>query len=371
MKKLLIDINSIIPYYTIGHVNGVGRSTMELLKALAQIPNIPFEVTLFSQNTRGVKAKKDFPFRYLHFYMPNRSFFKKVSNILHMKRWFCRYDYVHVPHNIDLIEDEHIVIYTIHDMIAWHYPDLWGVKAESPIFDKIKNSLRKCKAIVTCSEASKKDIVAFSGINAGKVTVIPWGVNREIFSPTFDKTFIKQLGIQGLYYFSASCNHPRKNLPLLLAAFRIYLNNGGKGQLVLLNPMEKKLNLYQDLIQKRQIIICRNISDKDLSILYSMAHCSLMISEYEGFGLPILESLACHTMVLSAKNSSLTEAGGNVIDYFDNLDEETISRKLLLYDRLHKTETIDIVQVETYLKKFTWEHCARSYIEFYVKLLNN
>ena len=58
MKCLLIDVNSIIPYYTAGYVSGIGRSTLELLNALSKIGDLPFEIVLFSQNIRGVKAKK-------------------------------------------------------------------------------------------------------------------------------------------------------------------------------------------------------------------------------------------------------------------------------------------------------------------------
>ena len=54
MKRLLIDINSIVPYYVTGKVNGIGRTTLELIQALARIKNLPFEVVLYSQNMKGI-----------------------------------------------------------------------------------------------------------------------------------------------------------------------------------------------------------------------------------------------------------------------------------------------------------------------------
>lgn len=57
MKKLLIDINSIVPYYVSGKVNGIGRTTLELIQALAQIDNLPFEVILYSQNMKGIGGR--------------------------------------------------------------------------------------------------------------------------------------------------------------------------------------------------------------------------------------------------------------------------------------------------------------------------
>ena len=53
-KKLLIDVNSIVPYYVSGKVNGIGRTTLELLQALADIDNLPFEIELYSQNMKGI-----------------------------------------------------------------------------------------------------------------------------------------------------------------------------------------------------------------------------------------------------------------------------------------------------------------------------
>ena len=367
MKKLLIDVNSIIPYYTKGYVTGVGRSTLELLNAISNIENIPFKIILFSQNLKGIKATNDFPFSYFHLYIPNRPFFKRISKLFRLKKIFCKYDLIHIPHNTDIVENESKVIYTIHDLAVYRFPEMWGVKDDIHFFHKLEESMHKCKAIITCSENSKRDIIKYTGIQGNKIVSIPWGINREIFHPIKERRYINNKGIKDLYYFSASCNHPRKNLPLLLQAYQQYLTEGGIGQLVLLNPMESALEGYRNLIEKEKIIICKGISDKELTELYTNAHCSIVVSQYEGFGFPILESLACHTMVLSANNSSLTEAGGNNIEYFDQLNIECISKMLLKYDKIKKEEMINIEKTEEHLNHFTWENCAKKYIEFYQK----
>ena len=342
MKKILIDINSVIPIYSIGYITGIGRSTFELLKAISKIKNIPFEIILFSQNLKGVKANKDFPFNYSHFYIPNRPFFKQISKLFRLKKIFCKYDLIHIPHNTDIVENESKVIYTIHDLAVYQYPEMWKIKDDIHFFHKLEESMHKCKAIITCSENSKRDIIKYTGIQENKIVSIPWGINREIFHPIKEQRYINNKGIKDLYYFSASCNHPRKNLPLLLQAYQQYLSEGGIGQLVLLNPMESALEEYRNLIEKGKIIICKGISDKELAELYTHAHCSIVVSQYEGFGFPILESLACHTMVLSANNSSLTEAGGNIIEYITQLNIECVSKMLLNYDKIPKEKTINI-----------------------------
>lgn len=98
-KKILIDTKTILPLYIQGFISGIGRSTYELLNALQKKKDLPFEIILFSQSTKGVSPKKDFLFKNLHFYMPDRPFFRKVTNFLKMKRWFVKYDLLHMPNN--------------------------------------------------------------------------------------------------------------------------------------------------------------------------------------------------------------------------------------------------------------------------------
>ena len=227
---------------------------------------------------------------------------------------------------------------------------------------------QECKAIVTCSECSKQDIVHFLNVPESKVTSIPWGVNREMFYPIYDGEYLERVGIKGLYYFTSSANHPRKNLPLLLDSYRAYLKMGGKGQLVVLNP-EENLSNVQDLIDKGMIIVLRKISDRELAVLYTNAQCSLVLSTYEGFGLPVLESLACNTQVICARNSSLVEAGGDIVDFLDKMEVVTIAQKMFNYDNCDKASILDTIALEQHLSQFSWEECARKYIEFYKEQL--
>ena len=74
MKKLLIDIDSIVPYYVSGKLNGIGRTTLELINALDNIKkDIPFEIALYSQNMKGIGGKNTgLSFKNKHLYFPHR-----------------------------------------------------------------------------------------------------------------------------------------------------------------------------------------------------------------------------------------------------------------------------------------------------------
>lgn len=370
MKKLLIDVNSIVPFYVNGSVNGISRTTLELIQALSKVPDIPFEIILYSQNMKGIGCKNvDSSFKKIHFYLPNRNIIKKTADYFYLKNILTKYDLIHIPHNTDFTEDMSKSIFTIHDLIVYRYPKMWGLTNEERNYHQYLAN--KCKAIVTCSESSKKDIIHFWNINEDKVTVIPWGIDRNRFQPTYNAFYLKQQNINpDCYYFCASCNHPRKNLTLLLKAFNEYKKRKGIGQLVLLNPTKEELKPYELLIIEKEIIICRNINDEQLCLLYSQARASIIVSCFEGFGLPVLESLACDTAVLCAYNSSLIEAGSDVVDYFKELKTGCILDKLLEYDQLNKDQIINKGKIEKHLSAFTWEKCAQAYIQFYSKLLN-
>lgn len=372
-KRLLIDVSSIISYIRDGHLTGIGRTTYELLNQWNKIEDeIPFDMVLYSQNTKGVSPKGIFKFNNLHLFWPDRTKWKKFLYPLRIRKLISRYDLMHVPHNVDVMEDVNNTILTIHDVMAYRFSEEWGAAAWR-ITDEdkryLKRTAQQCRAIVTCSECSKNDIVDFLEVSPEKVVSIPWGVNREMFYPIYDKEYLCQVGVKGLYYFTSSANHPRKNLPLLLQSYRRYLELGGVGQLVVLNPEVEHLTIVKDLIENGNIVILRKISDHELAVLYTGAQCSLMLTSYEGFGLPILESLACGTQVISARNSSLIEAGGNIVDFLDNMEVATIAEKMLSYDNREKTSILDAKELEEHLQDFSWEACARRYIKLYSKLL--
>ena len=373
-KRLLIDVNTILSYVQYGYLTGIGRTTYELLKQWNRFyDEIPFEIMLYSQNTKRVSTKGLFKFRSLHFYWPNRDGYKRWLYPLRLRKFVSGYDLLHIPHNVDVMEDVRHTILTIHDVIAYRFADTWHSDTwKFPDEEKrqLEYAARECKAIITCSEYSKSDIVRYLHVPESKVHVIPWGVNREMFNPTSDAEYLRRIGVNGMYYFTSSANHPRKNLSLLLDSYRSYLTMGGQGQLVVLNPEEEHLKGVQDLIAEGKIITLRKISDRELAVLYTGAQCSLMLSSYEGFGLPVLESLACGTQVICARNSSLTEAGGDIVDYVDDMDTTLIASKMRGYDDRVKADILDATILEEHLQNFTWERCARKYIRFYMAQLN-
>ena len=331
MKRLLIDINSIVPYYVTGKVNGIGRTTLELIQALAGIKNLPFEVVLYSQNMKGIGGRNTgLPFKTKHLYLPHREKIDKLLARFPIKECLTGYDIMHIPHNFEYVYSPGKCVVTLHDAL------FMKVQEEAFEHEKMKQIvppfMRQCKHIITCSESSRRDIVETMGIEPEKITVIYWGIKHDLFFPQKDKLNIRdklqsKFELSSPYFLSVSCNAERKRTDVLVRSYiALSREQTLSHDLVLVwgNPPLNLLKEVKNSSVATRIHFLKNISDGDLALLYNGAEAMFFPSSYEGFGLPLLEAMACGVPVITCHNSSLDEIAGNAAIYlteplFDSL----------------------------------------------------
>ena len=112
------------------------------------------------------------------------------------------------------------------------------------------------------------------------------------------------------------------------------------------------------------------ISDEELAKVYNRASCFLFPSFYEGFGLPLLESMACATPVISSNTTSMPEVGGDAVLYCDPNDIVDIKNKI---EELLGDKNLQKIMIEKGLKRakeFSWEKSAQEHIKLFERLLN-
>lgn len=369
MKKLLIDVNSIVPYYVFGKVNGIGRTTLELIQALAKIDNLPFEVILYSQNMKGIGGRNTgLPFKNCHVYLPHREKIDKLLAKFPMREWLTGYDLMHIPHNFEHVHCPERCVVTIHDAMFFSYPEQFlGHDFARKNYPKLA---QKAKAILTCSENSKKEIAEYMQIPADKIFVCHWGINHHLFLP---KPWLpnKYTG-NNPYFLSVSCDIGRKNTISVLKAFEQLLKQAPDHDLVLVwrNPPMEIREKYTSSSFKNKIHFVSNITDEELSQLYSSATAMFFPSKYEGFGLPIAEAMASGTPVVTCDNSSLREVGGNAAIYVEPEDIDSMTQIMSQFE--NKELDIESIKKKSILQasKFTWEACANKTIEVYRKCLD-
>lgn len=369
MKRILIDANPVVPYLALGKINGIGRTCMELLSELGGMKEeLPFEINLYTQNLKGVTAaplKTGFPCR--HLYFRNTEAWNRTARFLHIRELMTGYDLQHITHNYEIVTDPSRCVVTVHDAMFFSYPEAFlgaekNRKAVPPF-------VRKAAHVITISENSKREIMEFMDVPEDKISVIPWGVDHSLLYPHIPGP--NRWSGTNPYFASVSCDRGRKNTITLLRAYCEFAKNHPAHHLILVwrNPSEEALRLAELPETKGLVHFASNLSNEELAEIYAGATATFFLSLYEGFGLPIAESMACGVPCVTARNSSLEEVGGDASIYVEPMDEKAIAREM---ERFENGE-YDLVSLKRTSfeqgAKFTWERCAKSTVDVYKKCL--
>src|SRR3989344_4856083 len=227
-------------------------------------------------------------------------------------------------------------IVTIHDLIPLEFPQAYppGVRGWLNL-QRQKIALSSIAAVITDSQASVQSIHNYLGVPSSKLKLIYLAASRH-FQPITDKkkliTIQKKYGLPSKFVLYVGDVNYNKNIPGLVTACQI-----AGLPLVIVGKQAANLD-YLDLshpelahlkaISLSRILRLGFVSDADLVAIYNLAHVYCQPSFAEGFGLPVLEALACGTPVACANTHSLPEIAGEAATYFDPCDVNDIARAL-------------------------------------------
>ncbi len=375
-KKVLIDVNSVVPSFAQGKMSGISRTTLELVKALGKLNDAPVRLALTAQNMKGIGASQlRSGLEEHHLYIPYREFWNKLLSRTPVQRWICGHSLLHIPHNFAYVHRNEPCVVTLHDAIFMKMAEEGAgheeLRRNAPAF------LKRCRRIITCSEHSANDIRAMLQGKTPPIDVIPWGIRHDIFYPTDNKKAVRDelawcYGISKPYFVSISCNAGRKRTDALVRAYlELSAERPLRHELVLVweNPPSKLLDEVAESNCAHRIHFLNRVEEADLRLLYQGASAAFTPSSYEGFGLPIAEAMACGTPVVTCRNSSLEEVGGNAAIYID----EPISRSLPL---MMKQLDAGLVPTDYHRElgiaqanRFRWEYTAHKTICSYCNAL--
>ena len=278
-------------------------------------------------------------------------------------------DVLFVPaHVLPLVHPRSSVV-TVHDLGYLYYP-----RAHRPL-DRLyldlstRYNARAASRIIAVSQATKDDLVQHCGIEPDKITVVYSGCS-ETMQPVEDEATVERVkaryGIQGDYVLYVGTLQPRKNLGRLLEAYAMVRRRAERDETPCLVIAGRKGWLYDQIFQQVEklgleieVIFPGYVPQDDLPALLSGARLFVFPSLYEGFGLPVLEAMACGTPVLCSNVSSLPEVAGNAALLVDPLDVESMAEAM---NRLLQDEGLRARLVERGLqqaRQFSWDRCAR------------
>lgn len=224
-----------------------------------------------------------------------------------------------------------------------------------------KYSIKNAKRILTISEATKKDIVKFYGVDQDKIIVTYPGIN--LFSEDINREIVfKKYHLNKKYILYVGTLQPRKNIIRLIESYRKLDTN--EINLVIVG---KKGWLYDEIFQKveehslvNKVTFLDYVTREELGVLYKNAQCLILPSLYEGFGIPVVEAMSQGIPVVVSNISSLPEIAGDAGILVDPYEIDSIVQGLKKAINLDQNERKSIIDKGLKrVKLFSWEKCAK------------
>ncbi|MGB9641900.1 MAG: glycosyltransferase family 4 protein [Candidatus Ratteibacteria bacterium] len=301
---------------------------------------------------------------------------KRLMLDLPLKTKRAQIDVLHTQYHIPPFTRIPSVI-TLHDVSYLTHPEFFPFPEWIKMKLLMPYSIKRAKKIITVSNFSRMEILKKYGDIDEKICMIHNGVDEQ-FKPSDETKILKVLAkyrISRPYILSVSNLQPRKNLQGLIRAFSRILRNNKDFPCTLVIT-GKKLWLYDEIFSaiepatKEKIYFTDYVENNDLIALYGGAEMLVYPSFYEGFGLPVLEAMACGCPVIASSKSSLPEIVGNAGILINPYSEQELSSAILT---LHQDKNLQKELKEKGIKqakKFSWAECARKTIEVYKNIVS-
>jgi len=268
-------------------------------------------------------------------------------------------------------------VLTVHDLIFRLFPEhhkplnYWYLNLTMPLY------CRRAGAIIAISESTRRDLVAHYHIEPSRIAVI-----YEAAAPHFrppEKVEVDAVqaryGLPERFLLHVGTLEPRKNLVRLLGALDQLRRGGLEIALVLVGARgwlyEGFFRRLKELDLEPAVKLLGYVPDADLPTLYGAATACVLPSVYEGFGLPVLEAMACGTPVVCSQAASLPELGGTAARYFDPLHAEAIAAALKSVwedeDLRREMSAAGLGQAA----RFSWARTARETMAVYEQVMSS
>lgn len=321
------------------HFGGVASYTLNLAEELIKIPKM--EVSFFYTSLRkpyqgNLPNVKSYPFPpTLAEIFFNRLRILPIENLIGEMDVFHSSDWIQPPTKAKKVT-------TYHDVVPLKYPQWSHPKIVAVHKRRLQLVEKEIDMVIAVSKATKEDLLEASKVPSEKIIVI-YEAAAGYFIPQDDKKVAE---------FRKNFNLPDKFILVI----------GGRGERRNLARVKEASYGYNLVITGATFPW---LPDDQMPLLYSAATVLLYPSLYEGFGLPILEAMACGVPVITSNVSSMPEVGGEAALYVDPEDTEDIKKKLNMVVKDTDLQKEMVKKGFHRAKLFSWEKCARETAEVY------
>jgi glycosyltransferase involved in cell wall biosynthesis len=243
-------------------------------------------------------------------------------------------------------------VITVHDLIPWALGGgrMWGERLRYRIG---RGVLRRAEAVIAPSEATAADAVRLAGVARDRIRVVPEAVNGRLRRVAGASG--ARWGVEKPFLLYVGALDARKNPAALLRAWQVARARGADCELVLAGAAGRQAPARMGAARRLGYV-----STEELALLLSAASCLVFPSRYEGFGLPVLEAMACGCPVVAYRNSSIPEAMGDAGTMVDDGDAvamgEAAAAYLLDPDLARQARDAGMRQAA----RFSWRRAARA-----------
>jgi glycosyltransferase involved in cell wall biosynthesis len=216
----------------------------------------------------------------------------------------------------------------IHDMNYRRHPEDLSAAERLVYASLIPRVALRSHAVLALTEASRADIIRWTGVGSARVSVIP-GAPRAAWpgDARDDQARLAAVGLSQPFVLSVAASYPHKNLHRLVQALPVNDEHGREVPLVLVGLRGRAQPLIERAVRERPgaIKVLGWVDDELLASLYRGALALALPSLYEGFGLPILEGMALGTPVLTSNFGAMAEVAGAAAELVDPRDVSSIA----------------------------------------------
>jgi len=269
-------------------------------------------------------------------------------------------------------------IVTIHDLWLERFPEyspkFLGQRLSS---FKTKRTARRARKVVTVSRFSARELIELFGLAADHIAVIPNGVSEDFFPLHDADAFValkQRIGLkEDRFILFVGGADPRKNHGVVLEAAAL-IRKQLEGRIVVLagsptHPFGSYAQTAASHGLTKQVLRPGRVSQHDLRLLYSHAEVFVFPSLYEGFGMPVLEAMACGVPVITSKTTALGEVAGDAAILVDPQNAREVADGML--DVLENDSLRAALAAKGFgrAKEYTWSQAARRTWELYASLV--
>jgi glycosyltransferase involved in cell wall biosynthesis len=262
-------------------------------------------------------------------------------------------------------------VVSIHDMTMTLFPECHTAKKRLLTSTLVPRIARGAHLVLAPSESTRRDVVRLLGLDPQRVRVVPYAPGPGFGPVTADRERLAAYGLRGPYFLYVGTLEPRKNLARTLRAFATLSSSLPDHRFVLVGQRGWNCDdvLREVEASAGRALVLGYVSEEDLPQMYAQATALVYPSLYEGFGLPVVEAMACGTPVITSRGSSLEEIGGDAALLVDPLDERALA------DAMHAVAT-DAALADGLrrrglqaARRYDWSRTARETAEAYREAL--